>query len=415
MERSPAVWAVWSCEREMPSMSIDLDLERQGYSAWVDVNLDDLLYNYKFIAQKVAPAKVIPVIKANALGFGIPVIGATLSGAGAELLAVSNFNEALELRRHRVSTGILVMNGLLPVQMDIAVREDCTFLVFDEESIRAANECGRSHHKKAKVHVKVDTGLGRLGFLPSDAPAIRKVLDQMDWLDVTGVASHLASPYQERDRDFSYEQLRKLTEAASVLDPQHKAQWHLAASSGIVRYPEMHLDGVRPGCLIHGLSRVWPLPWDLKRDAAYRARVAQVKVLPAGHNVGYRRVNRQFSVAKDTRVAIVPIGTFDGLTGAYADTGLVLMHGKRCRILGLASCQMMVDASDLDNVRVGDEIVVYGRQGSDEITAVDSGAQVGISYGDVTGSLHRRVPRVYWRDGKCVAIDVSGHVMGLDV
>ena len=242
----------------------------------------------------------------------------------------------------------------------------------------------------------------------------KKTLDQMDWLDATGVASHLASPYLDRDREFSYGQLHTFVGAASILDPSHEAQWHLAASSGIVRYPEMCLDGVRPGCLIHGLSRVWPLPWDLKRDATYKARVIQVKDLPAGHNVGYKRANRQFSVSKQTKAAIVPIGSHDGLTGAHADTGIVLLHGKRCRILGLASCQMMVDASALDSVKVGDEIVVYGRQGSDEITAFDCGAQVGISYGDVTGSLHRRIPRVYWKNGACVAIDVSGYVMGLE-
>ena len=396
-------------------MSVDLNRVRQEYSAWVDVNLDDLLWNYDLISEKVAPAKVIPVIKANALGFGIPVMGWALERAGAKLLAVSNFNEALELRRHRISTGILVMNGLLPIQMEMAVRDDITFFVFDEESIRAANECGRSLKKKAKVHVKVDSGLGRLGFLAADAPAIKRVLDQMDWVDVTGVASHLASPYLDRDRKFSFEQLRKFVGAASIVDPSHKAQWHLAASSGIVRYPEMHLDGVRPGCLIHGLSRVWPLPWDLKRDATYRARVIQVKDLPAGHNVGYKRPNRQFSVPKQTKVAIVPIGSHDGLTGAHADTGLVLLHGKRCRILGLASCQMMVDVSGLDPVKVGDEGVIYGKQGSDEITAVDCGAQVGASYGDITGGLHRRIPRVYWKGGACVAIDVNGHVMGLEM
>lgn len=395
-------------------MSVDLDRMRRQFSAWVDVNLDDLLWNYDLISKKVAPAEVIPVIKANALGFGTPVVGRTLEGAGARLLAVSNFNEALELRNHRVSTGILVMNGLLPIQMEEAVRKDIAFFVFNEESIRAANECGRALGKKARVHVKVDTGLGRLGLLPPEAPAVKSLLDRMDWLDVSGIASHLAGPYLEKDREFSYEQLRKFTETASVLDPSHRARWHLAASSAVVRYPDMHLDAVRPGCLLHGLSRVWPLPWDLKRDATYRAKVIQVKDLPAGHNLGYRRVNRQFSVPKDTKVAVVPIGSHDGLTGAHADTGVVLLHGKRCRILGLASCQMMVDVSELGEVKVGDEVVIYGRQGSDEITAVDCAAQVGISYGDVTGSLHRRIPRVYWKNANCVAIDVHGHVVGLE-
>lgn len=391
-------------------MSAELDRIRQQYSAWVDVNLDDLLWNYAFISEKVAPATVIPVIKGNALGFGSPVVSRALAGAGAELLAVSNLNEALEIRRHRVSTGILAMNGLLPTQMELAAREDITFFVFDEESMRAANECGRALKNRVRVHLKIDSGLGRLGFLPADALVIKRALDRMEWLDVTGVASHLASPYLDRDREFTYGQFHQFAEAASIVDPSHKAKWHLTASSGVLRYPDMHLDAVRTGCLLHGLSRVWPLPWDLKRHATYRARIVQVKDLPEGHNIGYLRPNRQFSVSKNTRIAIVPIGSHDGLTGAHADTGLVLVHGKRCRILGLASCQMMVDVSDIDPVMVGDEVVVYGKQGDDEITAFDCGAQVGSSYG-ITSTLHRRVPRIYWKGGTCVAIDVSGHVI----
>ncbi len=395
-------------------MSLDLDRIRRECSAWVDVYLDDLLWNYAFISKKAAPSTVIPVIKGNALGFGSPVVGTALAGAGAELLGVSNFNEALELRRHKVSTGILAMNGLLPSQMEAAIRDGITFFVFDEESIRAASECGRRLGKKACVHVKIDSGLGRLGFLPNNAPAVKKALDRADWVEVTGVASHFASPYLDRDREFTLEQLRSFSEAASIVDPSHAAKWHIAASSAIVRYPETYLDAVRPGCLLHGLGRVWPLPWELKRDASYRARIIQVKDLPAGHNIGYMRANRQFSVPADTKVAVVPIGSHDGLTAAHADTGFVLVHGERRRILGLGSCQMMVDVSGLDQVRVGDEIVVYGKQGNDEITAFDCGAQVGISYGSVTSSLHRRVPRVYWKGGACVAIDVGGYVTGLD-
>jgi alanine racemase len=394
-------------------VSSDLERMRQGYSAWVDVDLDDLLWNYALICKKSAPAAVIPVIKGNALGFGIPVVSRALAGAGAKLVAVSNFNEALEIRRHRTPIGILTMNGLLPIQMELAARKDITFFVFDEESIRAADECGRALKKKVKVHVKIDSGLGRLGFLPADALAVKRALDRADWLDVTGVASHLASPYLDRDREFTLEQRRRFAEAASIVDPSHTAKWHLAASSGILRYPETHFDAVRTGCLLHGLSRVWPLPWDLKRHATYRARIVQVKDLPCGHNVGYMRPNRQFSVSRDTRIAVIPIGSHDGLTAAHADKGLVLVHGKRCRILGLASCEMMVDVSDIDPVMIGDEVVVYGKQGDDEITAFDCGAQVGSSYG-ITTSLHRRVPRVYWKGGKCVAVDVSGYVVGLD-
>lgn len=391
-------------------MSLYLDRIRQESSAWVDVNLDDLLWNYALISKKVAPATVIPVVKANALGFGIPVVGAALAEAGAGLLAVSNFSEALELRRNKVSTGILAMNGLLPAQMSEAIRQDITFFVFDEDSIRAADDSGRAQKKKARVHVKIDSGLGRLGCLPAGAPAVKRALDKTAWLDVTGVASHFASPYLDRDREFTLGQLGSFLEAAAIVDPSHSAKWHIAASSATLRYPETHLDAVRPGCLIHGLSRVWPLPWELKRDASYRARIIQVKDLPAGHNLGYMRPNRQFSVPVDTRVAVVPIGGHDGITGAHADTGLVLVHGKKCRILGMGSCQMMVDVSALDQVMVGDEVVIYGKQGDDEITAFDFGAQVGISYGDVTGSLHRRVPRIYWKGGNCVAIDVNGHV-----
>ncbi|HHW17472.1 MAG TPA: alanine racemase [Firmicutes bacterium] len=377
------------------------------FSSRVDVDLDAIVWNYRLIAQRVAPSEVIPVIKANALGFGGPIIGLTLQAEGTKTLAVSNFSEALELRSQGITTGILVMNGLVSEEMSVAVDKDISFFVFDEDSLIAADRVGRSCGKPARVHVKIDTGMGRLGIMPEHAGEFRKLLQKCRTIEVEGVASHLASPYLEEHDEFSRRQFRLFVEAAYAIDPGHKAKWHIAASSGVIRFPEMYLDAVRPGALLHGLSRIWPLPWPLKRAGSFRAKIAQVKELPPGHNVGYRL---HWTTPRKTKLGVVPIGTVDGLSGEHADNGYVLIGGRRCRIVGICSCQMMIDLTEVRDVSPGTEVTVFGHQGEDEITVVECATFGGTSYANITARISRRIPRVYWKGGSCVAIDINGDI-----
>ena len=375
------------------------------YSSRLDVDLDILAENYRYVARRVGPAKVIAVAKANGLGHGLQAVAETLASAGATTVGVSNFLEGRLLREHGLKAPVLVMNGLTEVQMASAIRGDLSFFVFDEASIRLANDLGRTAHKQARVHIKVDTGLGRLGIMPKDAKAIASVVAGMDWLSVEGVASHLASPYLPEHDEFSRRQLALFLEASRVLDPEHKSLWHLAASSGALRFPEMYLDAVRVGSVLYGIGRVWPIPWPVSPVASYKSTIIQVKPLPAGHNIGYRL---HYQAPQDLRIAVVPVGTTDTLTGEHADAGFVLIHGHRCRILGICSCEMMVDVTTLCDAGAGDEVVIVGKQGEDQISVVETATWGNTSYANFMTRLPARVPRLYWKGGTLVGVEVYG-------
>lgn len=373
------------------------------FSSWLNVDLDALVYNFNYVTEKVAPAKVIAVIKANAIGHGARMVARTLAAAGAQMFAVSNFMEGIDLRKHGIDQPILVMNGLLPEQMEIAIEKDLSFFGFDEQAVRTANELARKAGKKARVHLKVDTGMGRLGILPDQAPKFAEVVKGLDWITVEGIASHLASPYNPEHDHFSRMQFELFVKACDILDPEHKAMRHFTASAGVLRFPEAYCDAVRFQALLYGLSRFWPMPWPLKPVACFKSRVVQVKTLPKGHNIGY---NLHYTTPAETRLAIVPVGTADGLTTEHADTGHVLIHGMRCRILGVCLCEMMVDITDVPETKVGDEVVLIGTQGERAITAVDFATMGNTSYSNVLAKMSLRNPKVYWQGGKCVHIDV---------
>lgn len=381
-----------------------------SFSSGLDVDLDAFVYNYRYICRRVAPAKVIAVIKANAMGHGTRTMGKALEAAGAEMLAVSHFLEAILLRDAGVRTSLLVLNGLTPLQMKQAIEMNISFFGHDLTALTVANDIAKQVGMPAKVHVEVDTGMGRTGILPWQVAEARSILQNLTGLKVEGVASHLASPYLTEHDGFSRQQCELLVEAAKLIDPEHKAMWHLAASSGTIRFPDMRLDAVRVGAILYGVSRVWPLPWALKPTSSYRTCVVQVKRIPKGHNVGYRL---HYTASKDTIVAILPVGTTDTLTSDHADFGQVLIRGKRCPIISLCSCEGMVDVTAVPEVTPGDEVVLFGSQGDDEITAVEFAELGKTSYAGVLTRIPIRTPRIYWKNGAVINAEVMGTEINL--
>jgi len=373
------------------------------HSAWVDVDLDALAYNYSYISDKITPAKLIAVVKAYGLGTGILLTSRKLESLGVPMLSVSNFHEALYLRKHGIESPILLMNGLLPSQMQIAIQLDLDFFGFDEQAIRTANDIGQQLKKRARVHIKIDAGLGRLGILPDQADSMRSLLPKMHWVQVMGIASHVASPSRKEHDHLTRIQYEQFLSACRVLDPDHNLLWHFSSSNVVPRLPEVNADAVRCEALVWGLAHYWPLPWPVKPVASYKSRLVQVKDIPAGHNVGY---NFKHSVLRPTRLGIVPIGTVDGLKSQHADGGSVLIRGKSCPILGMCSCEMMVDVTDAGAAQVEDEVVLIGGQAGLEQTAVEFGLAGASSFMGVLASISPRIPRVYWENGECKHIEV---------
>jgi len=385
---------MWNAVNGIPSV----------YTTWLEVDLDALTHNYRTIEERVRPAEVIPVVKANAEGLGARLVSRALEGAGAKTLAVSHFVEALDLRRHGVRAEILVMNGLSPDQMAIAVAQGFQFFVFDEESLRNAVAAAALANATAKVHVKVETGLGRLGLLLADAPTLQEMISSLAGVKVVGVATHLQCPDASENDDDTRLQFRLFEQAARVFDPQHKTKWHVAASSATLRFPDMYLDAVRVGKLCWGITNHEPVEWGLHPVGSYHTRLVQVKDLPAGSNVGY---NMHRVLERDTRVGIIPMGVVDGFLSTHGDSGLVLVEGKRCPVLAVCSCESMLDVTDTAAL-AGDEVTLYGRQGNEYMSITEFAGYAGSGYGNVARKISYRIPRLYRQGGRLVAGEIMG-------
>lgn len=366
------------------------------YSAWVEVDLDALVRNYRLISAHIAPAKMIAVVKAYGLGTGTVMAGKALEEAGIYMLAVSNFHEALQLRQAGTRCPILAMNGLLSEQMEMAIAQDISFFVFDAESLRTASTLGKKLGRRARIHIKVDTGMGRLGILPEQAGAIKSLLDSLEWLDLEGVASHIASPIAAEHNHFTFRQYTTFMRACQTIDPAHTVIWHISSSNTVMRLPELNMDAVRCQAILWGVSYIWPAPWPLRPVASYKARLVQVKALPEGHNVGYRL---KFHTGRPTQLGVLPLGTIDGLTAEHAGRGYVLVRGQRCPILAVCTCESMVDVTDAPGAQAGDQVVLVGKQGSETITAMEFAEMGGITFMNLLTKTGARVPRIYRQDG----------------
>ncbi len=378
------------------STSVPLVAPPQHFSAWVEVDLSALVHNYRLVSAHIAPAKMIAVVKAYGLGTGTVMAGKALEAAGVYMLAVSNFHEAVQLRESGARCPVLVMNGLLPAQMEIAIAQDMSFFVFDAESLRTASTLGKKLGRRARIHVKVDTGMGRLGILPEQAGAIKDLLDSLEWLDLEGVASHIASPIAAEHNHFTFRQYTTFLRACQTIDPAHTVTWHISSSNTVMRLPELNMDAVRCQAILWGVSYIWPAPWPLKPVASYKARLVQVKALPEGHNVGYRL---KFRTGRPTQLGVLPLGTIDGLTAEHAGRGYVLVRGQRCPIRAVCTCESMVDVTGVPGAQAGDEVVLVGEQGNETLTAMEFAEMGGITFMNLLTKTGARVPRIYRQDG----------------
>jgi alanine racemase len=373
------------------------------YSAWLDVDLDALAHNYAYVMEQIAPARMIAVVKAYGLGTGTLMAARKLESLGVHMLAVSNFLEGVYLRQHGVKSPLLVMNGLLPAQMAAAIGLDISFFCFDPESLRTADRLARELGRRARVHLKVDTGLGRLGFLPHDTEAVREALAGLGSVDIEGIASHQATPIEAEHDPFTREQYAQFLAVADALDPGHRWMRHFSSSNAVPRLPDMNADAVRCQSILWGWVHYLPVPWPLRPVASYRARLVQVKDLPAGHNVGY---NFRYTTKAPTKLGVLPLGVVDGLKGDHIHGGYVLVRGKRCPIIGVCSCVSMVDVTPAAGAAAGDEVVLFGSQGEETLSAIEFGWLGKSSFMSVMALVSPRIPRVYREGGRVVQHEV---------
>ena len=345
--------------------------------------------------ERLAPGtKFLAVVKADAYGHGaVPVAKAAL-GAGADMLAVAIVDEGVELRRAGITCPILVLGGIEPAAADMVVKADLTQVVFSEESIRALRTSGLKFGRTAKVHLKLETGMNRIGVRTKErVQELVSLIDSMPWIELTGCFTHMATADSEDDGGATLEQIKRFEQLCEAIREVHPAPItrHAANTACIFRYPQAHFDMVRGGIALYGYPPV-PEATGLRPAMRWVTRAVMVKELRAGDRVGY---GGTFTADKPTRVMTLPVGYADGYRRAISGKGCVLVRGQRARVLGrVCMDQIMVDVTDIEGAQAGDEAVLLGRQGEDCIDANEMAAWLDtISY-EVLCSPSRRVPRV---------------------
>lgn len=360
---------------------------------WVEVDLEAIRENLKALQAAAAPAEVMAVLKADAYGHGARWVARTAALNGAAMLGVASLNEALDLRADGILAPILILGYSPPWQArDLAlsgIRATVYSLPVVEHFSRVAQDLGHP----ISVHIKVDTGMTRLGVLPDDVSAFVAAVTRLPGVHVEGIFSHMAT--SDTDVGFALEQGECFTRVVAELEAQgHRFRYvHMENSAAVMRRLPFAGNLVRTGLALYGL---YPLPREqtdvlLRPALSFKTRVAQVKSVPPGTSVSY---GRRFVTARESRIAVLPVGYGDGFRRSPADWGAVLVRGRRAPIAGVVAMDMtMIDVTNIPGVQEGDEAVLIGRQGNEAISVEDVAAALGTLSYEVVTQILPRVPR----------------------
>ncbi len=364
---------------------------------WAEIDLAAIRHNLSSIRQRAGRARVMAVVKANAYGHGMLEVSRVCRQEGVDFFGVASLEEALQLRQDGVSCPVLVLGYVAEEYAAVMVREEIRPCIFSLHSARAYSEAAVQQGKTAYLHVKVDTGMGRLGFLPEEK-SVKEILaiHRLPGVEVEGIFTHFAEADTD-DAEFTLGQLKSFTNVGEKLQSQGVSipLRHAANSAALMNYPPAHLDLVRAGIILYGLYPSPSIPGkdlDLLPAMTLKSRLGFVKTLPAGHPISY---GRTYTCQRDTRVATVPIGYADGYSRLLSNQAWATVKGAKISLIGnVCMDQCMFDVSRVEEAQTGDEIILFGRQ-EDGITVDDLAEIMGTINYEVVCSIGSRVPRIY--------------------
>ncbi len=362
------------------------------YSTWLEIDLNALKQNVAEVI-KMTGTDVMAVIKANGYGHGMRPIAQACVAGGATWCGVARIEEALALRRAGISTRILVLGFTPASKIPEAIEHNITVALFNAELAQTYLEYVRIHGGNLRAHVKVETGMGRLG-MPVEvvAPFLRALKNSP--IQVEGIFTHFARA-DEPNSDSTPNQIRIFNTLLNELDSQGLKPEivHAANSAAILNFPASYYDLVRPGDLIMGMApdSAQPLPPQYKPTLTWKARLISVRNFPAGQGISY---GSTYVTRKEERIGVIPIGYGDGFR--RVDNQQVLVGGKRVNIVGrVCMDQCMLQLDDVPDAKIGDEVVLIGKQGSEFISVDEVAQRWGTINYEVVCGLAERLPRIY--------------------
>jgi len=374
-------------------------MTRPDRPTWVEIDLSAIANNTRRVKAIVgSDVRVLASLKADAYGHGAIKVGRTVLHNGASMLGVATVSEAAPLREAGIHAPILVFGYVPPWQMREAAHLDLTITLYASEAAQALARAAQALGKQVRVHVKVDTGMGRLGMRAEQVEEIVDLVREiraLPGLELEGIFTHFAMA-DTLDQAHVRMQLARFQQVLQKLD-QHGLRpplVHAANSAAMLSLPEARFDMVRPGVALYGLepSEEVRLPERFRPALSFKTQVAQVKTIPAGEGISY---GCTYITERPTVVATLPVGYADGFRRAPANWGTVLLHGQEAPILGrVCMDQCMIDVTHIPHVRSGDEVVLIGRQGNAVLSAENVAEQLGTSNYEVVSAILARVPRV---------------------
>lgn len=377
---------------------------------WANIDLDAIKHNFLQVRKKVLPkTKILCVIKADAYGHGAVALAKEYERLGADWFAVSSFEEAFQLRSNDIKKPILIL-GYTPANMAYELsRFNISQTVFSEEYARELSHYATLNNVQVKVHLKIDTGMSRIGFVFKSGENCQNTIDtlisvcSLKNLELGGIFTHFStSDDLHSGKSVTNKQIDDFIYVCEALEANgvNIGIRHCSNSGGILSYPQANLDMVRAGIILYGLlpSEDVGNELDLKPAMSLKTVVSQVKTVPKNTAVGY---GGTFVTERETKIATVPIGYADGYLRALAGEASMLIHGKRVPVIGkICMDQTMLDITDIDDVKENTGVTVFGKDGDDEITVEElAGIVKTINY-EILCLMSKRIPRLYIRHGE---------------
>lgn len=374
---------------------------------WAEIDLNKIADNMKNIKELVSDKEIIAVVKADAYGHGAIDIVPTLLENGAKKLAVAVITEALELRNNGVKAPVMIL-GFTPLEFaDELIKEDIEQTVYDLEYAKELSKLAISMGKKAKIHIALDTGMGRIGFLPTDE-SLKQIgeINSLEGIEIVGVFTHFSTS-DEVDKEYTYEQFNKMKNFNDKLNSvgvNIKVK-HASNSGAIIDLPDTYLDAVRAGIILYGYYPSEEVKIDrlnIKPALTLKTKVCHVKELDKDMYISY---GRTFKTNKKSIIATIPIGYADGYSRILSGKAKVIINGKFAPVVGrICMDQCMIDVTEVENVNVGDEVILIGEDSGLKFNADDLAKIMGTINYEIICMIKQRVPRVYVKNGEVVSI-----------
>ena len=367
-------------------------------SSYAEINLKAFSHNLRFIKNFLKPStKIMAVVKANAYGHGSVMIARQAEKDGVEMLGAANLPEAIELRNAGIKLPVLILSGIAEDQIKNFLNYDFSTVIYSKEIAAPLHAAAKKKKKNIKVHLKVDTGMGRLGFKPEEITSFMGQYGKTEYFVFEGLMTHLASAFKKNEKEFTNLQIKIFNALLEDLKESGISFpiVHCANSAGTIDSPESRFNMVRPGIVLYGIS-----PFDEKRNdleikpvLSWKTRIIQVSHVQKGKPISY---GGTFVTTRDSIIAAIPVGYADGYNRLLSNKTSVLINGKLAPQVGRICMDLtLIDATGIPGISVGDEVVLIGMQGKKEIQAKDLSEKIGTIPYEILCGIGNRTTRIY--------------------